>query len=451
VSISGDRCIVGARENDDSGRDRGSAYIFEPNGIVWVEQQKLIASDSSSDDWFGWSVSISGDRCIVGARHEGINSTGSAYIFEFNGMTWIEQAKLTASDGVSYNYFGSSVSISDDSCIVGTGGNDSAYVYSRICIASLPNPASEAKGIDVDTILSWYPGKDAASHDVYFGTDFNDVNDAHIFSDEYMGNFDVISFDPCGLDIMTWYYWRVDEVNEANSTWKGDVWSFRTTSPMIELSETYFDFRFPTGGDNPYDQVLTIRNSGILTLNWAIDYDCNWLDVYPLSGSSTGDINEVVLSVETNGLDPNNAYYCDLTISDPNAENSPQIVEVVLGHECFPSDHPDYDEWVSVGKPDCWCCPKQCHGDATGSDEQFGHASWVSVGFHDFQILLQGYNKSGYSNPVTHPWIAADFTHSDEEFGRGNYVRVGFQDFQVLLTYYNDLYYTVPADCLDAP
>jgi uncharacterized delta-60 repeat protein len=109
---------------------------------------------------------------------------------------------------------------------------------------------------------------------------------------------------------------------------------------------------------------------------------------------------------------------------------------------------PDYSEWVNVGKPSCWCYPKQCHGDATGSDEEFGRGNYVSVGFNDFQLLLQGYNKNPYVDPVTNPWICADFTHSDEEFGRGNWVRVGFADFQILLSYYNDPCSTVPADCL---
>jgi hypothetical protein len=156
--------------------------------------------------------------------------------------------------------------------------------------------------------------------------------------------------------------------------------------------------------------------------------DCN---VYISGNAARG---KVVFYDATNEDDGRDVVYTGCTVEE---------------EECFPSSHPDYSEWVAVGKPDSWCYPKQCHGDATGTDEEFGRDNWVSVGFQDFQVLLQGYNKNVYTDPDTHPWIAADFTHSEEEFGRDNWVHVGFQDFQTLLSYYNDAESTVPADCLD--
>ncbi|NIQ88106.1 MAG: hypothetical protein GWN93_03075, partial [Deltaproteobacteria bacterium] len=59
VSISGDVALVGADGNDDKGDDSGSAYVFRWNGSSWVEEQKLLASDGAAYDWFGESVSIS--------------------------------------------------------------------------------------------------------------------------------------------------------------------------------------------------------------------------------------------------------------------------------------------------------------------------------------------------------------------------------------------------------
>jgi parallel beta-helix repeat protein len=196
-------------------------------------------------------------------------------------------------------------------------------------MAFAPNPANGATGVDPNVVLSWSPGYYAASHDVYLGTDYNDVNDANKTSPAYMGNYDVNTFDPCGLDFMTTYYWRIDEVNEPN-LWKGPIWSFETGAPVIGLSKTQFRFSFPDEGGNPPSQILNISNSGALTLNWTIDYDCDWLDVHPVSGSSTGEADEVVLSVDVTGLDPDGLYVCDLTVSDPNAENNPQIVTVKL-------------------------------------------------------------------------------------------------------------------------
>ena len=138
VSISGDRAIVGARLNDDNGNFSGSAYIFERNESGrWTETQKLTASDADEGEQFGVYVSISGDRAIVGAI--GNDASGSAYIFERNESgEWTEIQKLIASDAASNDAFGSSVSISGDCAIVGALGNDddgsgsgSAYIFER--------------------------------------------------------------------------------------------------------------------------------------------------------------------------------------------------------------------------------------------------------------------------------------------------------------------------------
>ena len=133
VSISGDYAVVGASGNDDEGSDSGSAYVFVRNGATWSEQQKLTASDGASYDQFGRSVSISGDTAIVGAS--GDDNEGSAYVFVRNEttLTWSQQQKLTASDGAVGDQFGKSVSISGDTAIIGARGDDairgSAYVF----------------------------------------------------------------------------------------------------------------------------------------------------------------------------------------------------------------------------------------------------------------------------------------------------------------------------------
>jgi hypothetical protein len=139
VSISGDTAIVGAHRDDDNGSyDSGSAYIYQFDGSQWIEVTKLLASDGESYDYFGESVSISGDTAIVGAPEANGSSSysGSAYIYQFDGSQWIEVTKLLASDGESYDSFGGNVSISGDTAIVGASGDDdngsssgSAYIY----------------------------------------------------------------------------------------------------------------------------------------------------------------------------------------------------------------------------------------------------------------------------------------------------------------------------------
>ncbi|ETR65255.1 MAG: hypothetical protein OMM_14546, partial [Candidatus Magnetoglobus multicellularis str. Araruama] len=140
VSISGNDAIVGAWADDDLGSDSGSAYIFVKAGDTWTQQAKLTASDGASNDYFGSAVSISGDYAIVGAKYHDDPSieSGAAYIFKRDGTTWSEVAKLTQTDGVSEDYFGYKVSISGDYAIVGVYNDDdkgsssgSVYIYKR--------------------------------------------------------------------------------------------------------------------------------------------------------------------------------------------------------------------------------------------------------------------------------------------------------------------------------
>jgi len=110
---------------------------------------------------------------------------------------------------------------------------------------SNPNPEDGAFHEDTWVSLSWSPGDSAASHDVYLGENFDDVFDATHDSAFYQGNqtstFYMVGFTgfayPDGLVPGVTYYWRIDEVNDAdpNSPWKGDVWSF-SIPPNIAYS-----------------------------------------------------------------------------------------------------------------------------------------------------------------------------------------------------------------------
>ncbi len=103
--------------------------------------------------------------------------------------------------------------------------------------AKNPSPETEAIDIPRDVVLSWSAGKFAATHDVYLGTVFDDVNNASrsnplgVLVSQGQA---AVTFDPPGLlDFGTTYYWRVDEVNAppSNTIYKGDVWSF-TAEPF---------------------------------------------------------------------------------------------------------------------------------------------------------------------------------------------------------------------------
>jgi hypothetical protein len=106
--------------------------------------------------------------------------------------------------------------------------------------ARAAEPAAGATDVTVDTGLTWRPGREAASHTVYFGTDQQAVTDGTAAAQTVTDH----SFNPSALQLGTTYYWRVDEVNEAAATpsWAGDVWSFTTQAyTTVDDFESYTD------------------------------------------------------------------------------------------------------------------------------------------------------------------------------------------------------------------
>jgi hypothetical protein len=185
VAVSGDTVLVGAHDEDGVLPGSGAAYVFVRAGTTWREQARLVPS-SPSGYFFGVSVALSGDRALVGSagsllrtahvfervgtvwsetativdpstvvpttffgRHVSLsgdvaligshflsNQSGAAYVFELQGSTWTERAKLISSDIQTADYFGSAVSIVGDKALVGAYrvgpyDNGAAYIFSR--------------------------------------------------------------------------------------------------------------------------------------------------------------------------------------------------------------------------------------------------------------------------------------------------------------------------------
>ncbi len=146
VAVSGDTALIGVRFDDDdaNGIESGSAYVFTRSGTTWRQQARLTADDGSDRDWFGVRVALSGDTAVVPADADdsdinGVDS-GSVYVFTRSGTTWTQQAKLTASDGAAVDLFGYSVALSGDTILIGARFDDdevngvnsgSAYVFTR--------------------------------------------------------------------------------------------------------------------------------------------------------------------------------------------------------------------------------------------------------------------------------------------------------------------------------
>lgn len=141
VNVNGTTMAIGAPITDEGSTDAGSTYMFERGDDgTWSEVQKLMASDPEPTDWFGYSVSIDEDYLIIGCilSDDDGDGSGSAYIFERDDEgVWIEVEKITASDAGESDWFGNVVSLSGDHAIVGrwinTDGTEmgSAYIYER--------------------------------------------------------------------------------------------------------------------------------------------------------------------------------------------------------------------------------------------------------------------------------------------------------------------------------
>ena len=106
--------------------------------------------------------------------------------------------------------------------------------------ATEPRPDSGVTGVDLDLVLGWNAGRQAVRHDVYFSSDEQAVIDGTA----PVTTVTETRYGPLALDLGTTYYWRVDEVNEAEipATWQGDVWSFTTQeSLVVDNFESYTD------------------------------------------------------------------------------------------------------------------------------------------------------------------------------------------------------------------
>jgi len=136
----------------------------------------------------------------------------------------------------------------DSSAGIGTYYFDNARLLNSR-LASDPHPANRQTDVQTKPTLSWKPGKYAVKHDVYVGTNFDDVNDVNMvnlasYPNVTYQSVDENIYEPGILELGQTYYWRIDEVNNLNpdSPWLGNVWSFTTGNFLVvDDFESYND------------------------------------------------------------------------------------------------------------------------------------------------------------------------------------------------------------------
>lgn len=135
VSISGERLIVGSpRHEVGSTQFQGASYVFVRDGESWTLEAKLLADDGAGFDAFGSTVALRGNLAIVaatGSGGPGANYGGAVYVFDRNGNRWLQRTKILSSDLADEDLFGSDMQLFNDQLIVGAAAADGALPFGR--------------------------------------------------------------------------------------------------------------------------------------------------------------------------------------------------------------------------------------------------------------------------------------------------------------------------------
>ncbi|MHC4499925.1 MAG: hypothetical protein ACYS21_12515, partial [Planctomycetota bacterium] len=135
-------------------------------------------------------------------------------------------------------------------------------------------------------------------------------------------------------------------------------------------------------------------------------------------------------------------------------ENADEVVDVnctgcAVEIGCYPSAiTPDYTEWLAVGAPDCWCYPRQCHGDVDDVNQGDEKVGYYYVWSGDLNALVAGWKQVYGGNPAVDTWICADFDHAQQGDEKVGYFRVWSADLNTLVANWKS---NPDPNCLDLP
>jgi hypothetical protein len=165
-------------------------------------------------------------------------------------------------------------------------------------------------------------------------------------------------------------------------------------------------------------------------------------DSSPNAPGDTGMLCKLTLSEQANLTVTLNEARGGVVLTDPDVAAEVDLsqatnVGVGAGEDLLPASHPDYDEWVAVGKPACWAYPRQCHGDADGQVGGSAKTGFYHVGTNDLNVLIAAWQVA---EPPFGPGIAsiengicADFARDQGGNAKTGFHRVGTSDLNVLI------------------
>ena len=263
ISDDGNTALIGAPGKDTTGYTAGSVYVFTFDGQQWNQQQKLVASDASHGDHFGHHVAISGETAVIGAYgddnaepNDVYCNSGSAYVFGFDGTSWIEQAKLWLPEGGCHDQFGWAVDISGDTIVVGApdghwetaDGPGSAYVYSFNGLQWEPKFRLTCSDAAYGDHFGWSVA--AAGRTVLVGASWDDMNGldsgaAYIFEPGVCpGDFDSdgdIDFSDLAVFASAWLTRSGDAQWNPDCDINKSIDGFVDVSDLILFSENWLE------------------------------------------------------------------------------------------------------------------------------------------------------------------------------------------------------------------
>jgi hypothetical protein len=297
---SGEQAIISKVTNynikdyDISTRNGRLTVWYESTGAdVWVDSDQTLPTDQWTHIAIAFDTLHSGEMYINGVFEKNWDTTENRY--PSTQPVNIGRRAGTYNSGYFYG-------IIDDVRIY-----DKTLMPAQIKKlayrprASNPDPADGAPSVSTTPTLSWWPGKYAASHDVYFGTDKTAVTYANEWRYDantiIYKNVDVNSYyNPVGLDLGQSYYWRVDAVNEVDPNvdpnlypstaglWIGNIWSFTVNFVVVDDFEDYTPY---IPGENVYE-------------TWIDGY--GWMGPPPHHGNGTGSMVDLTVHRGTQSM-----------------------------------------------------------------------------------------------------------------------------------------------------
>lgn len=190
VKIFGNQLSVSAPYDDDAATNAGAIYVFEHNGTNWVETAKLTTSDAQSNDRLGYFVTgLTTDLVVAGSAFTdgNVNDSGAVYLFGYDGISWLQQQKIIATDTAANDWFGISIGMDSDNIFIGAERSDSvgtdsgaAYVYPLTNLLPLTvTQLSPLNSVSSATpIFEWRPEPTATE---YVLAVYDETNDSVLF------------------------------------------------------------------------------------------------------------------------------------------------------------------------------------------------------------------------------------------------------------------------------